>query len=152
MVDSRMKGARAELKIRDDLRTLTGHKWERVPASGGLSAVHGLKGDLYIPNANNSYCVEVKHYADDHLSSKLLTDTKPQFDSWWEQTLRESMQVSKEPLLIFKHDRSKNFCAVEDLLIDPQLLNARFIYLGHLNVYILRLEDFIQKCSPKFII
>lgn len=149
MVDSRAKGARAELKIRDDLRALTSLKWERVPASGGLSAVHQLKGDLYVPGEVTLYCVEVKHYADDHLTSKVLTDTKPQLEAWWDQTIRESDQVNKKPLLIFKHDRGKNFCAVNDILVDK--IPCRYLYIGHLNVYVLKLEEFIKHARPVFI-
>jgi hypothetical protein len=151
MVNSRAKGARAELKIRDDLRALTGHKWERVPASGGLSAVHQLKGDLYIPGEVGLYCVEVKHYADDHLTSKVITDTKPQLDIWWEQTIRESHQINKKPILIFKHDRGKNFCGVDDLLIPQNTLPVRYMFIGHLGIWVLKLEDFIKHCKPVFI-
>ena len=64
MVDPRAKGARAEAVIRDELRRLTGHKWERTPGSGTLNEKHGLKGDLYIPNEKNIFCVEAKHYAE----------------------------------------------------------------------------------------
>jgi Holliday junction resolvase len=59
MVDSRMKGQRGEYLVRDMLREATGLSFERVPASGALSY---LKGDLYIPDAKNAYCIEVKNY------------------------------------------------------------------------------------------
>ena len=62
MVDPRAKGATAETKARDELRKLTKLKWERVPGSGALDEKHGLKGDLYVPNEKNLFCVEVKHY------------------------------------------------------------------------------------------
>ena len=39
-----LKGARGEYLVRDMLREHTGHKFERVPASGALEY---LKGDLY---------------------------------------------------------------------------------------------------------
>lgn len=113
MIDSRDKGMRAELALRDILRKDTKLKWERVPASGALSASHKLKGDLYIPEVKNRFCVEVKHYADDQVSTKILTDKNPTLYEWWEQTLRESKEVDKEPLLLFKHDRSKWFVVTE---------------------------------------
>ena len=113
MVDSRQKGARAELQARDLLRKHTGLKWERVPGSGALHEKHGLKGDLYIPGEHNLFCVEVKHYKDDQISTKLLTGTSPTFIGWWEQTVREADQVGKIPMLLFKHDRSKWFMASE---------------------------------------
>lgn len=151
MVDSRDKGARAELKVRDELRSLTNLKWERIPASGALAAVHQLKGDLYIPGEYNIYCIEVKHYADDKFTSKILTDSKPQIDLWWEQTIREAHEVNKKPMLIFKHDRSKLFCAVDEIFLPVNEIAARYIFVGHLGVYIMKLEDFINHCYPDFI-
>ena len=152
MVDSRDKGMRAELKVRDELRTLTGLKWERVPASGALSAVHGLKGDLYIPNEKNLFAVEVKHYADDHISSKLLTDKTPQIETWWQQTLRQGTQTGKTPLLIFKFDRSKTFCAIPKGYFGVDMpITKRHIYVGHLDIYIMLLSDFVTEYKPVFI-
>jgi hypothetical protein len=114
-VDSRAKGARAETIVRDLLRKITGLQWERVPSSGALDPKHGLKGDLYVPNENNLYSVEVKHYEQDHLTSSILTAKDPQLLIWWEQAVRQGKQVKKQPLLIFKHDRSKIFCAYSEL-------------------------------------
>jgi len=151
MVDSRDKGMRAELKVRDELRALTGLKWERVPASGALSAVHGLKGDLYIPNEKNLFAVEVKHYAEDHISSKILTDKTPQIEVWWTQTLRQAAQTGKTPLLIFKFDRSKTFCAIPSAYFDPLNFTKRHMYVAHLDVYIMLLSDFVTDYNPVFI-
>lgn len=111
MIDSRAKGRTAELKCRDELRKLTGLNWERTPMSGALDAKHMMKGDVYVPQVNIKYCVEVKHYAEDHISTKLLTSVNSQFIQWWAQTIREAGQMNKEPLLIFKHNRSKWFAA-----------------------------------------
>lgn len=113
MVDSKQKGATAESKVRDELKKLTGMPFERVPMSGALNAKHGLKADLYIPNCNNRYAIEVKHYKEDQLTTKILSGTNPMLIQWWEQTVREAMEVNKEPLLIFKHDRSKLFVGFE---------------------------------------
>lgn len=149
-VDPRAKGARAETLIRDQLRVLTGLNWERVPASGALDPKHGLKGDLYVPNEKNLYAVEAKHYAEDHLTSSILTAKNPQLLIWWEQAVRQGVQVSKIPLLIFKHDRSKVFCAFNDLPTG----DFRFISIcanGHyFNVSLL--EDFVNHEKPKFIL
>ena len=54
MVASRAKGARGEYLVRDMLRDATGLKFERVPSSGALEY---LKGDLYVPNQRNYYCI-----------------------------------------------------------------------------------------------
>lgn len=149
MVDPRAKGATAETKARDELRKATGLKWERVPGSGALDEKHGLKGDLYIPNEKNLYCVEVKHYKDDHFSTALFTSKQPQLIDFWVQTTRESKQVGKEPLLIFKHDRSKFFAAYKDM---PSA-NYRYAFisvLGH-EFYVATLEDYLNNEKPKFI-
>lgn len=148
-IDPRAKGARAETLIRDKLRETTKLNWERVPSSGALDPKHGLKGDLYVPNEKNLYCVEVKHYAEDHLTSKLLTDKNPQIIEWWVQALRQGIQVDKIPFLVFKFDRSKVFCAFSDLptgLYDFISVCAKDHYFS-----VCLLEDFIKHEKPKFI-
>lgn len=107
MVSSRDKGKRAEYAIRDMLRDATGLQWERVPGSGGLMSSHGLKGDVYVPDTNIKHCVEVKHYKDDVINYLMLKNPDNQFAKFWAQTVRESGQVGKEPLLFFKKDRGQ---------------------------------------------
>jgi hypothetical protein len=131
MVDSRAKGATAETKARDELRKLTGLKWERVPGSGALDPKHGLKGDLYVVGEKNLYVTEVKHYKDDHLNSSLLTGKSPQLLEWWSQAVRQGVQVDKTPLLIYKHDRSKMFAAYKDI---PSV-DYRYMYIN-VNIFI----------------
>lgn len=149
VVDSRAKGARAEAAVRDILRKETGHNWERVPGSGALDPKHKLKGDLYIPDSSNKYCVEIKHYAEDHLTSKLLTSKTPQIIEWWKQTVRESNQVDRVPLLIYKFDRSKCFVAF------TQTPNGKYDYLsvnvsGH-NFHTCELTEWLKHETPKFV-
>ena len=150
MVDSRQKGARAETVVRDILRKETGHQWERVPGSGALDAKHGLKGDLYIPNSNCVYCVEVKHYADDHLTSKLLTSTAPQLIDWWRQTVRESNQINKVPLLIYKFDRSKCFVAFTQTPAENKYDYLTINVMGH-KFHTAELNQWLKYETPKFI-
>ena len=150
MVDARAKGARTETTIRDLLRKYTKLQWERVPGSGALDEKHGLKGDLYIPNEKNIYCVEAKGYADDHLTSALLTSKSPQLLKFWEQAVRQGHQVNKQPLLTFKYDRSKVFVAFEDL---PALNVYPYMYVcreGY-EFFVALLEDWLQHEHPKFI-
>ena len=149
-VDPRAKGARAETQVRDQLRILTGHSWERVPSSGALDPKHGLKGDLYIPNEKNLYVTECKHYAEDHLTSSILTGKSPQFFIWWEQAVRQGKQVDKIPLLMFKYDRSKTFCAFEQM----PTADYRYFFINALGyeVYVALLEDFITHEQPKFVL
>lgn len=79
--------------------------------SGALDAKHKLKGDVYVPGINTIFCVEVKHYAEDHIDTKLITGKSPIFMEWWGQAVREAGQMDKLPLLVFKHNRSKWFAA-----------------------------------------
>jgi len=109
MVDSRQKGARAEAAMVKLLKEATGLNWKRTPGSGALHQDHLLKGDIYIPGEYNYYCCEVKHYKEDHLTSKVLTSKIPQLLEWWKQSLRQGKQVDKIPILFFKFDRSKWF-------------------------------------------
>ena len=146
MVDPRAKGSKAETVIRDALRKATGLSWERTPGSGALDPKHKLKGDLYVPDAANLYCVECKHYADDHLTSKVLTDKSPQLLEWWAQAVRQGEQVGRKPLLIFKFDRSKLFVAYNDMPTSG-LKNV----LVNDTIFISLLEDWITNEKPKFI-
>lgn len=148
MVDSRQKGARAENDAKKILIKYTGLNWQRTPMSGALDEKHGLKGDLYIPNSSQVFCVEVKHYKDNHLTSKILTDKKPQLITWWEQTERESEQVDREPLLLFKFDRSKWFVATHKY---PDFTDFMFINTDGHELFCMMLEDWLAKETPKFL-
>lgn len=150
MVDSRQKGAKAEADIVKKLSEHTGLNFKRIPMSGALDAVHGLKGDVYLPNSLNIYCIEVKHYAADHFTSKLLTDKNPQILDWWKQTIREAAQVSRKPLLIFKFDRSKIFVGFKDM---PNSNDYRWSLLnidGH-EFYVAKLDDWLDHEEPRFV-
>jgi hypothetical protein len=138
-VDSKAKGSRAESAACKIMRNSTGWGWERVPLSGGLDSKHGLKGDIYIPKQLNKYCVEIKHYKDDHLTSKMLTGKNPQIMEWWEQTTRETRENEVDhPLLIFKFDRSKWFCA----FIEEPINDYRHFYFSE-GIYLSKLEDYL---------
>lgn len=149
MVDSRQKGARAETNAKDILVKYTGHNWKRVPGSGALSADHMLKGDLYIPEVKNKYCVEVKHYKDDQFTTKIFTSKEPALFGWWKQANRQATQVKKIPLLIFKHDRSKFFVCTHDYF---DSINYRTAYIPNIDASICKLEDWLTYDKPKFII
>jgi hypothetical protein len=148
-IDPRAKGARAETQMRDQLRLATNLQWERVPSSGALDPKHGLKADLYVPNEKNLYAVEAKHYAEDHLTSKILTGKSPQFFEWWGQAVRQGKQVDKIPLLLFKFDRSKTFVAFEDM---PSGDMDYFFIVSHgYEVYVALLDEWLGSEAPKFI-
>lgn len=149
-VDSRAKGARAESDVAKVLKQKTGLDFKRVPLSGGLHESHQLKGDLYLVNARNIYCIEVKHYKDSHITPNILTDKTPQIIEWVIQTIREAKQISRKPLLIFKHDRSKLFVG----FFDPPTIDGAYRYmfvsvLGH-EFYVALLDDWLDNEKPEF--
>lgn len=150
VVDARAKGARTETTVRDLLKKHTGLGWERVPGSGALDPKHQLKGDLYVPGRTNLYCTEVKGYAEDHLTSAVLTGKNPQIIEFWEQTIRQGQQVGKKPLLIFKFDRSKVFVAFEEM---PTLNKYRYMFLNINNheFYVALLEEWLVNEQPEFV-
>ena len=149
MVDSRAKGARTETLVKEVLKKHTGLGWERVPGSGALDPKHQLKADLYVPGRTNLYAVEVKGYAEDHVSSALLTGKSPQLIEFWKQSVRQGQQVNKKPLLTFKFDRSKIFVAFADMPTS----SYRYIFVaidGH-EFYVALLEDWLTNEQPKFV-
>lgn len=144
MIDSRQKGRTAENNAKKTLIDLTGLGWERTPMSGALDPKHKLKGDLYIPGENLIYCVEVKHYKDDHLTSKLITSANPMLLKWWDQTVREAKQIGKEPLLLFKYNRSRWFTMFNNMDIYLAMADGheRFLTLSPDELYISTLTNF----------
>lgn len=150
VVDSRAKGARAESDVVKKLSDHTGLNFKRIPMSGALDAAHGLKGDVYVPNSLNIFCIEIKHYKEDHLTSKVITDKTPQIQLWWEQTIREAAQISRKPLLIYKFDRSKHFVAFKDM---PNYSNYNWVFInvnGH-EFYTSKLDDWLKYEQPRFV-
>jgi len=149
MVDSRAKGARTETAARDILRKYTKLGWERVPGSGALDPKHQLKGDLYVPGRTNLFAVEVKGYAEDHLTSHILTAKSPQLLEFWKQAHRQGCQVNKTPLLIFKFDRSKFFVAFEDM--PSTQYRVVCISCDGFEFFVALLEDWLANENPKFV-
>ena len=149
MVDSRAKGARTETVVRDALKKHTGLGWERVPGSGALDPKHQLKGDLYVPGRTNLWCVEVKGYAEDHISSALLTGKSPQLIEFWKQSVRQGQQVNKKPLLAFKFDRSKIFAAFLDM--PTTTYRYLFVSIDEHEFYVALLEDWLVNEQPQFV-
>lgn len=150
MADSRQKGQRGEMQVRDALREATGLQWERVPGSGGYGAQHGLKGDVYLPPATghiSRYAVEVKWYKDEQLNSNILNATNSQLEKWWEQTAREAGEMSAKPMLVFKKDRGTWFACLDyDDVVDNYLDHFENVtnLLFQKNGQILAICDFKQ--------
>lgn len=140
---SKAKGAKAEVAVRDELKSSSGLPFQRVPLSGAIAF---LKGDVYVPNKDNVYCIEVKHYKDEHLNSTIITSVKSQMEKWWEQAVREAKVMENEPLLVFRKDRGKFFVAGHGISTG----NHKCIYVEHLDIDILLFNDWLST-KPKFI-
>lgn len=149
-INSNQKGVRTEIIIRDILRKHTGLSFERVPSSGALDPKHQLKGDIYLVGVTNKYCIECKGYEEDHLTSKILTSKSPQLLEFWKQTIRQADQLKRQPLLMFKFDRSKVFVAFQDIPND----NYSYIFIksGDYEFYVALLEDWLDNEKPQFIV
>jgi Holliday junction resolvase len=135
MVDSKAKGARGEYLVRDLLRLHTDLPFERVPSSGALSY---LKGDLYVPNKNNIFCIEVKNYEKSPLSDKIFTNKVNYLTSWWEKLCDQAEGRKQKPLLFFKYSRSKIFVATD---IQPSI--TKHMHISWLGCYVMLAEDWL---------
>ena len=145
MVDSRAKGARGEYLVRDMLREFTGLKFERVPASGALEY---LKGDLYVPNQRNFFCIEVKNYKDSPLTDRIFTQPKTSnLIRWWKKVVRQAEGGDQKPLLFFKYDRSKVFICTEN---KPKN-TPNYMYIAFLGCYVLLAEEWLAIENTEFI-
>ena len=144
MVDPRAKGAEGERQVRDLLKGHTGLAFERVPMSGALDY---LKGDIFLPNMHNNYCIEVKFYKDSHFNDKILTALKSNvFIRWWEQTTEQAKKAGAKPALFFKYNRSKIFVAQRD---EPEN-GLNYMYVSHLGCYVSLAHEWILLENPSF--
>lgn len=144
MVNSRQKGARGENSVRDVLREATRLQFEKTPGSG----CGAIKGDLYIPDKRNRYCIEVKNYAESPISDKVLTNKANNLVQWWTKLVVQAKQSRQEPLLFFRYNRSKTFVVTSE---KPITLN-KFLYISTLNCYIMLSDEWLSNEEVKWII
>ena len=144
MVDPRAKGAEGERQVRDLLRKHTELEFQRVPMSGALDY---MKGDIFLPNMHNNYCIEVKFYKDSHFNDKILTALKSNvFIRWWEQTTEQAKKAGAKPALFFKYNRSKIFVAQRD---EPEN-GLNYMYVSHLGCYVSLAHEWLLLENPGF--
>lgn len=110
MVSANDKGARGENIVKAELIKQTGLPFERTPSSGALS-IKGLKGDLFIPNMQNLWTIEVKNYEADGFGSHCILG-KGDFIRWWQQVVAAAKFNGNKPMLIYKWNRSTLYCAI----------------------------------------
>ena len=144
MDDPRAKGAEGERQVRDLLRKHTELDFQRVPMSGALDF---MKGDIFLPNMHNNYCIEVKFYKDSHFSDKILTAKKSNvFIQWWNQTIEQAKKAGAKPALFFKYNRSKIFVAQKD---KPEN-GLDYMYVSFLGCYVSLAQDWLILEKPSF--
>ena len=142
-MSQRDKGIRGEYKFRDVLRKYTGLRWERVPASGALEY---MKGDLYVPNMKNLYCIECKNYKDPVFSERAFGQLKSNnLVIWWNKIKSQAFHMKAKPLLLFRHDRSQNYA-----LIQEEPLGCNYVYISWLDAYMVVIEDWLDNNSVNF--
>ena len=109
---SKIKGSAYEAKIKRYLNSHFDIEFERMPLSGSIEY---LKGDLWTPHDTAAwpYCIECKHYKDIQWNN-LLTAKTTDILQFWRQAVREAEVMRKEPLLIFRGNRSKDFVGWSD--------------------------------------
>jgi Holliday junction resolvase len=137
LVNSRQKGAAGENLVRDLLSKSSGYVFERTPGSGSGK----IKGDLYIPLVRNTFCIEVKNYAESPLSDKILVNKTNNLAVWWSKLQQQAKQVNQEPLLIFKYNRSKLYVVTSQK--PTNVIN--YLYISSLSCYIMLCEEWLNK-------
>ena len=146
-VDPRAKGARGEVIVKDLLTKYTKLPWQRTPLSGALDVKHMMKGDLYLPNSANRFCIEVKNYKESPLDATLFTSKTNNLVMWWTKIKEQAKLCKQEPLLFFKYDRSKVFVVTEEF---PEVLD-KYLYISWLNCYIMICEEWLGKEQIKWL-
>jgi hypothetical protein len=113
-INSKNKGRAFEYVVRDKLTDTFGSQFERVPLSGALTY---LKGDVYAPWLPDfPWTVEAKHHKEVEWNNVLTAKTSLLLE-FWDQTTREAAVMKRNPLLIYKWDRSKLFACWNDELV-----------------------------------
>lgn len=109
---SKIKGSAYEAKIRDLLTKELGIEFKRMPLSG---AIEYLKGDLWTPHDTAAwpYCIECKHYAEVNWNGLLTAKTSDLLE-FWRQAVREAEVMKKDPLVIYRWNRSKDYICWND--------------------------------------
>jgi hypothetical protein len=117
---SKTKGRNFEYVVRDAFSKKFNNKFERVPLSGALAY---LKGDVYCPWLPSfPYCIEAKHHKEVPWNNLISAKKSSLLLDFWKQTVREAEVMKKQPLLVYKWDRSKIYCCwADDTEVDDQI-------------------------------
>jgi len=133
MVNSRAKGDLGEKKLIQFLKERTGQEFTQVPGSGNGK----IKGDITFQGCR--FCIEIKNYKEDPLSSTILTNKTNLIVTWWVKLKKECK--SKEPLLFYRWNRSKWFVVTSTKPIKTK----NYLDFAVHSCYILNVEDWLTE-------
>ena len=136
MVNSRAKGAKAEVLVVNMLNRHTGLDFVQTPGSGSGK----IKGDIYLEHKHNIFLIEVKFYRDDSVTSKLFTNKSNNFVQWWAKTKQQAEDSNLEPVLFFKANHAQFFVST---IRKPKQLD--YMYISWLGAYICLAEKWLEK-------
>ena len=136
MVNSRQKGHKAELLVINMLERHTQLPFQQTPGSGSGK----IKGDIYLEHHKNVFCIEVKFYKDDAISTKVFTNKSNNFVQWWAKTCQQAEDTQLMPLLFFKANHAQFFVATK---IKPK--NVDYMHISFLDAYICLAEKWLEK-------
>jgi Holliday junction resolvase len=136
-VNSRAKGARGEIGVRDLLCKASGLDFQRTPGSGSGK----IKGDLHLVGRKNTFCIEVKNYEESPLNDKVFTSKTNNLVVWWTKLIQQATACGQEPLLFFKYNRSKVFVVTRQKPVVVEM----FLYISWLKCYTMLSEEWLSK-------
>tara|TARA_Y100000593_G_C4279572_1_gene322004 strand:- start:566 stop:1057 length:492 start_codon:yes stop_codon:yes gene_type:complete len=142
MVNSRAKGAKAELLVQNMLNRHTGLDFIQTPGSGSGK----IKGDIYLQHKHNIFLIEVKFYKDDSVTSKLFTNKSNNFAQWWTKLVKQAEQQKLEPLLFYKANYAQFFVAT----VRKPTSGIRYMYISWLGAYISLAEKWLEYEKMEF--
>jgi hypothetical protein len=142
---SKNKGRAFEYVVRDKMTDTFKSQFERVPLSGALTY---LKGDVYPPWLPDfPWTIEAKHHKEVDWNNVLTAKTSLLLE-FWDQTTREAMVMKKNPLLVYKWDRSKLFAC----WFDDKVTTKNFVHIrsGTREFYMALLDDWLAEASQVY--
>lgn len=144
-INSKNKGRAFEYVVRDKLTETFNSQFERVPLSGALAY---LKGDVYSPWLPDfPWCIEAKHHKEVDWNNVLTAKTSLLLE-FWDQTVREAAVMKKNPLLIYKWDRSKIYACWNDEVVNTD--NYVLIKSGKRHFKMTLLDDWLSVAQTAY--
>jgi hypothetical protein len=111
------------------------------------TATHNLEkatfGDIMCPG-NFLYNIECKHYKSPPSFNAILGQSCKEWDTWIKQSIQDSLNAEKKPLLIIKYNN------VNEFVILQEIPNNLVYIMKYKNCYILTLETLLSLPDTEF--